>query len=46
MLRCWMDQQHSTIEDRQLQTMFIVERIVGALTKAGGSGGMVQLGWK
>lgn len=41
-----MDQQQSKIVEIQLQTMFIVERILGALTKAGLSGGMVQLGWK
>lgn len=41
-----MDQQQSKIVDAQLQTMFIVERTLGAVTKAGGSGGMVQLGWK
>lgn len=41
-----MDQQQSKIVDIQLQTMFIVERTLGAVTKAGGSGGMLQLGWK
>lgn len=39
-----MDQQQSKIVDIQLQTIFVVERILGALTKAGRSGGMVQLG--